>query len=220
MKRISIIMITLLLSGMAMMAQEENRQDEKRQKRSSDNEMQTIFGKQRSNGGYGAFWMGYSMIDDRHALQFGGRGSWIIQHTFAIGFGGTGFINEYHYDASLDKQVFLTGGYGGMYLEPILFPKSPVHLAFPTLIGVGGISFVSYDDVNWDSNFVEYYDAFLIIEPGAEVELNLTRFMRLGIGATYRLPYDFNIGQAGSGMVSSESIRGLTYNVTFKFGSF
>ena len=164
--------------------------------------------------------MGYSNIDDKHALQFGGRGSWVIQHSFAVGFGGSGFMNEYHYDIVMDKDVFLTGGYGGIYLEPILFPRSPVHLAFPVLLGAGGVSFISHNDVEWDSNFVEDYDAFLIIEPGVDIELNLTRFMRVGLGATYRIPTSFDVGQSPVGSVDAESLRGMTYNVTFKFGKF
>lgn len=220
MKRIITTVIALLITGSLMIAQEEVTTKEKRSKKYSDDEIQTLFGRQRSNGGYGAFWIGYSTVDNRNAIQFGGRGSWIIQHSFAIGFGGSGFINEYHYDAILDRDVFLTGGYGGLYLEPVILPKSPIHMAFPVLLGAGGISFVSYDDINWGSNFVEDYEAFLIVEPGAEIELNLTRFMRLAMGATYRIPFSFNVGQSPSGSASAESIRGLSYNLTFKFGSF
>ena len=206
-------------SILAIAQEEESTEKEKKQNKQYNTEMKTLFGKRRSNGGYGAFWMGYSTIDNKHSLQFGGRGSWIIQHSFAIGFGGTGFINEYHYDIILDKDVFLTGGYGGIYLEPILFPKEPVHLAFPVLFGAGGISFVSYNDADWNANFVEDYEAFLIIEPGVEIELNLTRFMRVGFGTTYRYPTSFDVGQI-SGSADTESLRGFTYNITFKFGSF
>lgn len=220
MKKTILILSALVLTGMFVYAQEEIPEKQKKSSFYSDDEMQTLFGKNRSNGGYGAFWMGYSIIDDKHALQFGGRGSWVIQHSFAVGFGGTGFINEYHYDPLLDMDVFLTGGYGGMYLEPIIFPKSPVHMAFPILVGAGGISFVSYDDNNYNGNFVEDYEAFMIIEPGAEVEMNLTRFMRLALGASYRFPYRFNIGTSGAGSASAESLKGMAFNVTFKFGSF
>jgi len=220
MKKMILLIFTILLTTGLLFAQEEESAGKKKRDNYQDTEMRTLFGKHRSNGGYGAFWMGYSMIDNKHALQFGGRGSWVIQHSFAVGFGGTGFLNEYHYDAILDKDVFLTGGYGGIYLEPIIMPKMPVHLSFPVLLGVGGISFVSYDDVNWGSNYIEDYEAFLIVEPGVDIELNLTRFMRFGLGATYRIPSSFNVGQAAGGSANAEDIRGLTYNVTFKFGSF
>ncbi len=228
MKKTLFILIAFMLSVNLTTAQVEEEKTESQQKekkeifkRSRDYyEMKTLFGRKRSNGGYGAFWLGYSVIDNMNALQFGGRGSWVIQHSFAIGFGGTGFINEYHYDAILDRDVFLTGGYGGIYLEPVLLPASPVHLAFPVLLGVGGVSFVSYDDVTWGSNFVEDYEAFLIIEPAGEIELNLARFMRIGLGVSYRYPVAFNLGQSPDGAADARKIEGLTYNISFKFGSF
>jgi len=220
MKKNILILFTLLLMVLSATAQEVTTDPQKKSKKNGDDEMKTLFGNQRSNGGYGAFWLGYSIIDDRHAMQFGGRGSWIIQHSFALGFGGTGFINEYHYDPALGREVFLTGGYGGLYIEPIIYPNSPVHMAFPILIGAGGVSFVAYDDPNWDNNYVEDYDTFMIIEPSAELEMNLTRFMRIGLGVTYRLPYSFNVGTSNTGYASAESIKGFSYNLSFKFGSF
>lgn len=222
MKKLLTLIVAIILSSAFISAQEEEgeQKQKKRERKNGDMEMQTLFGRHRSNGGYGAFWMGYSTIDNKHGLQFGGRGSWVIQHSFALGFGGSGFVNEYHYDIVLDKDVFLAGGYGGIYLEPILFPSLPVHLSFPILLGAGGVSYVSYNDVQWDSNYIEDYEAFLIVEPGVDIELNLTRFMRVGLGATYRYPTSFNVGQTPVGNVDAESLRGMTYNVTFKFGKF
>lgn len=224
MKKLAIILITIVFMIPQLMAQEveaaETKKVKKRELRQQGDEIRTLFGRRRSNGGYGAIWMGYSAIDQKNALQFGARGSWVIQHSFAIGFGGTGFLNEYHYDVNLDQDVFLTGGYGGLYLEPILFPKSPVHLAFPVLIGVGGVSFVSYNDEFWDSNFVEDYEGFIIVEPGVDIELNLTRFMRLGMGATYRLPAAFEFANNPNTAAYARALKGFTYNLTFKFGSF
>jgi len=224
MKKLAILLISIIFLAPGILAQEEEvaetKKVKKNEQRYGDNEMRTLFGKSRSNGGYGAVWMGYSVVDNKHALQFGARGSWVIQHSFALGFGGTGFLNEYHYDSNLDQDVFLSGGYGGLYIEPILFPKSPVHLAFPVLIGAGGVAFVSYNDEEWDSNFVEDYEAFLIIEPGVDLELNLTRFMRLGLGVTYRIPTAFEFANTPNATADSKALKGMTYNVTFKFGAF
>ncbi len=223
MKKTIFILFALALTTNLVVAQVEEVEKEKKETSRFDRdqyEMKTLFNRNRSNGGYGAFWIGYSIIDNKNAFQIGGRGSWVIQHSFAIGFGGTGFINEYHYDAVIDRDVFLTGGYGGVYLEPIVLPQSPVHLAFPVLLGAGGVSFVSYNDVDWDSNYVEDYEAFLIIEPCAELELNIARFMRIGFGVSYRYPLPFNLAESTGGAADSKEIQGLTYNLSFKFGSF
>ena len=182
-------------------------------------ELKTLLGKDRAGGGYGAFSFGYSVIDDKHAVLFGGRFGWIASHSVGIGIGATGFINEFHYEQAIDRDVFLTGGYGGLYIEPIIFPRLPVHISLPVLFGGGGISYISKES-NLNNNFIEDSEAFLIIEPGAEIELNLTRFFRLAIGATYRLPTSFDVGLSGSPTASAESIKGLSYILTFKFGKF
>ena len=85
-----------------------------------NSEFQTLFGNEKHNGAYGAFTIGYSEIDDKQAVIFGGRFEWIISHSIGFGFGGNGFINEFHYEPLLNSDVFLTGGYGGSILNQLL----------------------------------------------------------------------------------------------------
>jgi hypothetical protein len=182
-------------------------------------EIKTLLGRNKAGGGYCAFTAGYSVIDEKQAVLFGGRFAWIASHSIGFGMGATGFINEFHYEPSIDREVFLAGGYGGLYVEPILMPRSPVHLSFPVLFGAGGISYVSKEsDLN--NNLIEDSEAFLIIEPAAELELNLTRFFRFAIGASYRFPTSFDVGLSGTPTASTESIKGMSFMVTFKFGKF
>jgi hypothetical protein len=136
-----------------------------------------------------------------------------------LGFGGNGFINENHFNSALNSDVFLTGGYGGLYIEPILMPNFPVHIAFPILLGGGGISYVT-DNMDWDHNMIQDSEAFLIAEPGAELELNLTRNFRLAIGSSYRFTTPFEVGMTGSPTVSASALEGFTFMMTFKFGRF
>ena len=182
-------------------------------------EIKTLLGRNRSGGGYGAFTAGYSVIDDKHAVLFGGRFGWIASHSIGVGIGATGFINEFHYEPSLDREVFLAGGYGGLYIEGILLPRSPIHLSFPVLFGAGGISYVSKES-DMNNNLIEDSEAFLMIEPAVELELNLTRFFRFAIGASYRFPTSFDVGLSGTPTTNAESIKGMSYMVTFKFGKF
>jgi len=182
-------------------------------------EIKTILGRNRSGGVYTAFSGGYSVIDDNHAVLFGGRFGWLAGHSVGVGLGATGFINEFHYEQSLDREVFLAGGYGGLYIEPILFPRLPVHLSFPILFGAGGISYVSKES-RMNENLIEDSEAFLLIEPAAEIELNLTRFFRLAVGASYRFPTSFDVGLSGTPSVNAESIKGMSYTIALKFGKF
>jgi opacity protein-like surface antigen len=182
-------------------------------------EMKTLLGRNNAGGGYGAFSLGYSAIDNKHAVLFGGRFGWIASHSIGLGIGAVGFINEFHYEPTLNSDVFLAGGYGGLYIEPILLPRYPIHLSFPILIGAGGISYVSKEP-DFNNNLIEDSEAFLMIEPGAEIELNLTRFFRFAVGATYRIPTAFNVGLSGTPTASAESLEGLSFMITFKFGKF
>jgi hypothetical protein len=182
-------------------------------------EMKTLLGHDRGGGGYCSFSTGYSTINNMDAIMFGGRFSWMASHSMGIGMGATGFMNEFHYEPSIDRDVFLTGGYGGLYIEPIIFPRLPVHLSFPVLLGFGGISFISVDN-DFNENFLEDSKAFLLIEPAAEFELNLTRFLRLAVGASYRLPTPFDVGLPGSYSIDVKSLRTVSYIVTLKLGKF
>jgi hypothetical protein len=182
-------------------------------------EYMTLFGNHKPGGFYGAFNVGYTKIDEEQAVTFGGRFEWIAAGAIGFGFGGKGFINEYHYEPTIQEEVFLTGGYGGLYIEPMLMPKWPVHIAFPVLLGGGGISYVT-KDMDSNNNFIEDSEAFLCVEPGAELELNITRNFRLAFGASYIFTTPFDVGTNGNPIAGSESIEGMNYTVTFKFGRF
>jgi opacity protein-like surface antigen len=106
----------------SLKVKEENKENIKSKEKDEDREIQTLLGHNRPGGGYGAFSFGYSMIDHRQAVLFGGRFAVIASHSIGIGFGGTGFINEFHYEPVSGREVALAGGYGGLYIEPILMP--------------------------------------------------------------------------------------------------
>jgi opacity protein-like surface antigen len=212
MKKILIISAALIILGISSFAQEKD--SEKNQQ-----EFRTLLGNSHHNGLYGAFSVGYSKIEDRQAIIFGGRFEWIMGHSLGLGFGGSGFINENHYEPALGSNVFLTGGYGGLYLEPILMPNYPVHISFPVLLGGGGISYVT-EDWDFNHNMIQDSEAFLIAEPGAEIEFNLTRNFRLAIGTSYRFTTKFDVGMSPSPVVNSSALQGFSYMMTFKFGKF
>jgi hypothetical protein len=182
-------------------------------------EIITLFGDHHiSHGGYGAFTVGYSMVDNKDAVQIGGRGAWIIGHWFAIGFGGMGFINDLHYSTTLNQNVNLTGGYGGIILEPIILPRIPVHISTPVLFGVGGIAYMSnYGSFEWDepNYYPEDATSFIILEPGVDVELNVVRFFRLALGVSYRYTSEIDLFDT-----APDVLDGMSYNVSLKFGKF
>lgn len=190
-----------------------------------DEEIQTIFRGVSSNGFYGGLSLGYAEIDKRHAFVVGARGAWIVNHNLAIGLGGKAFANEYEYDALEGENVNLQGGYGGLLIEPILGGEQRIHLAIPILIGGGGILHADeYDPDRYAYYYVGYHvdrdyindsEAFFVLEPGVELELNLLRFFRVSLGAYYRYTSQIDLYDT-----PSDALNGFSYEITFKFGKF
>ncbi|MFC2098713.1 hypothetical protein ACFLTA_08160 [Bacteroidota bacterium] len=189
----------------------------------SNNEFKTLFGDRNvSHGGYGSLTFNYSQIDNKDAILIGARGAWVIGHSFALGLGGYGFLNDYSWNPALagGRNVNLTGGYGGLLMEPIIFGKFPVHISIPVLIGAGGIAYTStwnpypYDYENFDL-FVEDATGYLVVEPGLEIEINIVRFFRLALGGYYRYTSRITLYNT-----PEDVLNGWSAGVTLKFGKF
>lgn len=188
--------------------------------------IRTLFGNHSAvHGGYGAITFGYSQIEDQNAASLGGRGAWIIGHWFAIGIGGTGFISDINYNSAEDQYTNLTGGYGGLIVEPIIIPTFPVHISLPVLVGAGGIAYVTshgISDYYEPPTYVDDATSFFIVEPGAELELNFLKHVRLAFGISYRFTneiilYDI---EGDNPLNSAYPLNGWTASVALKFGRF
>jgi hypothetical protein len=221
MKKTTLLLIAVLAFSVAK-AQDSYQSDE----------IRTVFSRNKSNGGYGAFTISYSNIGGYDALVTGGRGAFIFDHALAIGLGGYGFINNldydyYHQPSNTTRNLSLAGGYGGLFIEPIVAGKSPVHVAFPILIGGGGVTLVDmYGWDYWGNPYPEYqydYDAFFVFEPAVELEFNLARFFRLAAAVSYRYTSEIQLKRADqvlSSQTEPDALRGFNYGLTFKFGKF
>lgn len=182
-------------------------------------EMKTLFGNNITHGGYGGIMVNYSVIDGSDAILVGARGAWIINHSLGIGIAGYGFTNNIYIDDIIDgAEVFLAGGYGGLLIEPIILPKSPVHISVPILIGAGGMALIQ-DYYYTSGSYPEYYsvdeNAFFVVEPGLEVEFNMVKFMRLALAVTYRHTEGLDLYKT-----DPHVLDGWSGGITFKFGKF
>lgn len=211
MKKLVMFLGLIAVAGIPVFAQDDNRSDE----------IQTLVGGNNHVGGYGAISLQYTELEGRDAFVFGARGGIVMGHVISIGLGGSGFFNDVHYDATSGMDISLAGGYGGFFFEPVIMPKFPVHVSFPILIGAGGVAVVSVNDEdNWNDHYKsQASDAFMVIEPGMEIELNITRFFRFCVGGYYRYTSDVDI-QDPQFTVPTDILRGFSCGVTFKFGRF
>src|SRR5512137_1958383 len=98
---------TILLASMLLLVSAVTFAQEPEFEYYKNREMKTLLGHDRGGGGYCSFSTGYSTINDMDAVMFGGRFSWLTSHSLGIGMGATGFMNEFHYEPVLDRDVFL-----------------------------------------------------------------------------------------------------------------
>lgn len=154
------------------------------------------------SGGFGAPVVKFSQLDGEFALFVGGRGGWIINHTFVVGGGGYGLVNDI--DTNDDGVRDLEFGYGGLELEYVNSSDELIHFTVYLLIGGGGLSGTT---VNEESVFV--------LEPALNGELNVTDYFRLHAGAGFRW-----VSGVDSPGLDSSDLSAFYAQVTLKFGTF
>jgi len=195
--RISGVVVLLCVGMFSAFAQEE-----------------TLINGSIENGGFGGPVLKMGSFNGEAAILVGGRGGWIINHSFIIGGGGYGLANNVKAKVSGPYgERYLNFGYGGLELEYISQSDRLIHFSFQTLIGAGGLSWrdenvrVGMRDSDGDS--------FFIVEPGVNATLNVTKYFRISGGVSYRF-----ISGVQSPASSSPDLSGPSGVLTFRFGKF
>jgi len=170
------------------------------------------------HGGYGALTIKFSGINDKLGVLVGGYGGWLINHSFMIGAGGFGLANKIEADPEIQalsadgKILDVQFGYGGFIMEYIHNPHRLFHYNIKALIGAGGVGYAVRDDFNASDS---KQSACFVLELDANVEMNVTDFMRVNVGAGYRYV-------SGSDLegIRDNDLAGPSANIIFKFGKF
>ncbi|UCC12439.1 MAG: hypothetical protein JSW02_02575 [candidate division WOR-3 bacterium] len=170
---------------------------------------ETLITERTTIGLFGGPVVKFSQVNDEFAVLVGGYGGFVINRRFVIGGGGYGLTNEIAIGIYPYGPLYLKCGYGGVMLGYVLGSRRIAHLFFHTLIGGGAVSLEPDYLYDW------YDDAFFVFEPGLDLEFNITRHFRMGIGGTYR----FVDGIDTYGL-NDDDISGASVSLTFKFGSF
>jgi hypothetical protein len=147
-----------------------------------DREYRTIFDNQDLRiSGMGGPFMQFTTVAGEFGHMMGGGGAVLINDFFigGYGLGLTNAIPDFVNDHTNDR---LSLGHGGFWIGYSLFGEKPIHLAISSLIGWGEFGIMQYD---------AYYpfirDKIFVLAPTVEAEINLTRYLRIGVGATYNL---------------------------------
>jgi hypothetical protein len=204
-----LFILIFLFSGICLYAQND--------------EIQTLFNRKIDLGYGGSLVTKVGKVNNETALFMGGRGMFIMDHSYSIGLGGYGLVSNVKALTPDPKDITnnrLAMGYGGLELEYILSSNNLVHMTVQTLVGGGGVGYFK----DWNHNHNDYdndyhhntdVDGFFILEPGLNVELNVVDFFRLGIGGSYRV-----VSGLSSGLSTNSDLSGLSGFLTLKFGKF
>lgn len=174
---------------------------------------ETLVGSSIESGGFGGPVVKFSSMNGNTGILVGGRGGWIINHTFIIGGGGYGLANNVKAKTlGPNGERYLNFGYGGLEMEYVSDSYRLLHFSFMTLIGGGGLG---WRDENMRTGFVNDNETFFILEPGANVTLNVTKFFRISAGVSYRY-----ITGIESSAATNADLSGLSGVLTLRFGKF
>ena len=196
---------------------QEKKQEEQKGKRDDIN---TIFNKDnlKVTGGFIAPSIKVGTIHEDASMLLGGKIGMTFNDKFSLGLAGYGLTNNSNFDINDDplNPARIGMGYGGLNLEYTFFTNKKIHFSIPVLVGVGGIYIYEDDDDYFNNEWDEIENsAALVIEPGIDIEMNLFKFFRVGVGASYRM-----VSQTDLVYLSDEDLTGYTVNATFKFGFF
>lgn len=163
----------------------------------------TLVSEDFHSGGFGGPVVKFSQVADEFAVFAGGRGGWIINHTFVLGAGGYGLANDIRFsDLTYGRDIEF--GYGGLELEYINRSDNLIHFTVYLLIGGGGLSGTILED-----------ESVFVAEPALNGELNITSFFRLNAGVGYRW-----VAAVDNPGFDDSDFSAVYGQITAKFGAF
>lgn len=188
MKRILYTLI-LALSYLAVSAQDEG------------DGYQTIFGKNGINriSGFGGPFFNYSVLNGQFTMFSGGGGGVILDDFYFGGYGMSTAANVEYRDS-----MNLSMSYGGLMFGYTHNGKKAFHPSFFIQTGWGKLKVPNY-----------YSDNVFVINPCIELEMNVTKFFRVALGANYRI-----VGGLNTDDLKFSDVSGPGVNLMFKFGWF
>ena len=149
---------------------------------SQEREYRTILDNQDLRiSGMGGPFMQFTSVAGEFGFMMGGGGAVLLDDFFfgGYGLGLTNAIPDYVNDNPSDQ---LTLGHGGFWLGYSLNGYKPVHVTFSSLIGWG-----EFGITQGEGSYPYLRDKIFMVAPTVELEANLTRYFRIGVGVSYNL---------------------------------
>lgn len=153
-------------------------------------------------------WYGLSQLGTSDAHLLGARAGVVFNNQLTLGGFFQQSVNQIDpKDDLLPNDVYLDFWTAGGFLEYTLAPTKLVHLSFPLYVGYGE---VQLDDTPGEIDLGEAN--FLVIEPGALMQINLLESLKFNLGAGYRFTSDVTYGA-----FDQNDIQGLRFHCGLRF---
>ncbi|HRX14842.1 MAG TPA: hypothetical protein P5123_00860 [Spirochaetota bacterium] len=185
---------------------------------------ETLFGSEEfSVTGFGGPIYSMSNVEGKNYHFVGGRGGAVFNNTFVLGGAGYGLTYPYKrqdfsdsaYQGSEDEVEM---GYGGLLIGFNMFQKSIINVSFLTVVGAGGLVVTDSrdDESDADSDYnTSNSDEFFVCEPTLMMHMNITKWMRIGAGVSYRYTRGIDLAE-----FSDSDFSNISYVVAAEFGWF
>ena len=153
---------------------------------------------------------GLTQMDGSSASLFNLRGGLNVKDAISVGAYFSTSINQIVPESETVQDIYMDYWTVGGFAEYTVLSKKLVHLTFPLYVGYGE---VQMDNENGDAALGE--SNFFQIEPSALLEVNLHKYIRLNVGAGYRI-----VGDMTYRNFDQSDLSGLTGYFGLKFGLF
>jgi hypothetical protein len=178
-----------------------------------DDEFRTILGnKPLKISGFGGPMMTFTAVGNNFAHMMGGGGGVMINSFFFGGY-GLGMTTPITYKG--EQSYNLQFGHGGFWAGYTLGSKKPVHVSISSLAGWGDITMADKEEP--DNVELQSTENIFVVTPIAELELNFSRFFKLGVGSS--MSFVMGPGIDDTSYTASDFAKPSVF-LSFKFGWF
>jgi hypothetical protein len=206
-------------------AQEEKPEKKQEEKINKRDDINTIFSKEnlKVTGGYISPELKVGNVHEDISLFVGGRFGMILNDRFTLGIAGYSLVNNSNFRTTEQVSTYpvntparINMGYGGLLMEYTFFSNKKIHFSIPVVVGAAGIYIYEDNEDYFFNNYNEIENtAAFVVEPGLNLEFNFFKFLKIDLGASYRL-----VTQTSLVNLTDDDLTDLSVNATFKFGFF
>lgn len=200
MKKLLLTLLIMSFVGLTF-AQEENEGDK----------IQTLVKAPAKIRGYIGSLMNYSTIDGETAYMSGFIASGIFNDKITLGFYSQTLESPMYSNDDNYLGADMNFEHHGISVGYIFMPKKVVHFTANLMAGKGSLEVYNDLTEEWVKDKIIFN-----LNPMVEAEINVFKFLRIGIGVNYNFAFD--VDQVGG--YTDDDFSGVGGNLSFKFGWF